>query len=109
MNKKSFLVYFDWEEPFSELSKEQLGELFMYMIKYAKTAEEPQIDNPAVRIIFSFVKNAIDRDRAAYEERCQKNAENRQKGINKKKEAGNSAPKDPRNMNFNELIETLQR
>ena len=34
--KKSFLMYFDWEAPFDCLDDESLGELFRGIFKYAK-------------------------------------------------------------------------
>lgn len=78
--KKSFLIYFDWEAPFDCLDNESLGELFRGIMKYAKNKTEPEFDDPTLSIIFSFVKTAIDRDKLAYEERCRKNAENAKKG-----------------------------
>ncbi len=107
MNKKSFLVYFDWEEPFSQLSKEELGELFMAMMKYARNQEEPQIESLSSKIIFSFVKNALDRDRAAYKEKCKKNSENRQKGS--KKNENNKKTLIYPSMSCEELLQTLNK
>ena len=85
-DKKSFLVYFDWEEPFSCLDNAELGELFRAMVKYAKNEEEPEFENKTLYLVFTFIKNAIDRDKAAYEEKCKKNAENGRKGGKKKEE-----------------------
>ncbi len=101
--KKSFLVYFDWEAPFDCLNDTELGELFRAMLKYAKNEEEPEFDNQSLCLVFSFVKNAIDRDKAAYEERCKKNAENGKKGG--KKTAENVNP----DLDFSSLLETIGR
>lgn len=70
--KKSFLMYFDWEAPFDCLDDESLGELFRGIFKYAKNNEEPNFADPTLYIIFSFVKTSLDRDRLAYEEKCRK-------------------------------------
>lgn len=107
MNKKSFLVYFDWEEPFSQLSNEELGELFMAMIKYARTQEEPEIERLSSKIIFSFIKTALDRDRAAYKEKCKQNSENRKKA--KQENNKNKKPSIYPSMSCEELLQTLNR
>ena len=99
--KKSFLVYFDWEEPFSCLDDAELGELFRAMVKYAKSEEEPEFENKTLYLVFTFIKNAIDRDKAAYEEKCKKNAENGRKGGKKKDEKLNP------NLDFTGLLGTL--
>ena len=99
--KKSFLVYFDWEEPFSCLDDAELGELFRAMVKYAKSEEEPEFKNKTLYLVFTFIKNAIDRDKAAYEEKCKKNAENGRKGGKKKDEKLNP------NLDFTGLLGTL--
>ena len=101
-DKKSFLVYFDWEEPFRCLDNAELGELFRAMVKYAKNEEEPEFENKTLYLVFTFIKNAIDRDKAAYEEKCKKNAENGRKGGKKKDEKLNP------NLDFTGLLGTLQ-
>ena len=101
-DKKSFLVYFDWEEPFICLDNAELGELFRAMVKYAKNEEEPEFENKTLYLVFTFIKNAIDRDKAAYEEKCKKNAENGRKGGKKKDEKLNP------NLDFTGLLGTLQ-
>ena len=85
MTKKSFLVYFDWEAPLQELSNEELGELFRAMFIYAKYGELIDFEHRSLKLVFGFVKSAIDRDKASYEERCRKNAENGAKGGKKAK------------------------
>lgn len=101
--KKSFLVYFDWEEPFGCMTDEELGMIFRAMLRFAKNGELPEFENKTLYMVFSFVKNAIERDMAAYEEKCRKNAENGKKGGKKKAEA--ELPP----LNFNDLIDTLHK
>ena len=100
-DKKSFLIYFDWEQPFDCLDDEALGELFRAMMKYAKNGEAPDFNDKTLYIVFSFVKNAIDRDISAYEEKCKKNAENGKKGGKKKEEKVSSE------LDFSSLMKTL--
>ncbi len=103
--KKSFLVYFDWENPFNCLDDESLGKVFRAIMKYAKHGEEPQFTDPTLTIIFSFVKTAIDRDRDAYEEKCRKNSENAKKGASAKAKTSAETPYPPHD--FNSLLKTI--
>ncbi len=102
--KKSFLVYFDWEAPLQELTNEELGELFRAMFIYAKYGELIDFEHRSLKLVFGFIKSAIDRDKAAYEEKCRKNAENASKGGKKKAE---NEQKVGANLNFKELLETV--
>ena len=108
-DKKSFLVYFEWEEPFSCLDNAELGELFRAMVKYAKNEEEPEFENKTLYLVFTFIKNAIDRDKAAYEERCKKNAENASKGGKRKAEIYGKNEKYDANLDFSELLEKMNK
>ena len=102
--KKSFLVYFDWEAPLQELTDEELGELFRAMFIYAKYGEQLDFEHRSLKLVFGFIKSAIDRDKTAYAEKCKKNAENGSKGG--KKKAENYKEKGA-NMSYDALLETL--
>ena len=104
INRKSFLVYFDWEAPLQELNNEELGELFRAMFIYAKYGELIDFEHRSLKLVFGFIKSAIDRDKASYEEKCRKNAENGSKGG--KKKAENTKEKGA-NMSYEELVKTL--
>ncbi len=56
------------------------------MFTYAKKGELLDFEHRSLKLVFGFIKSAIDRDRTAYEERCRKNAENANKAEKKKKE-----------------------
>ncbi|MBR4286185.1 MAG: hypothetical protein IKT55_00610 [Clostridia bacterium] len=103
--KKSFLVYFDWAEPFSSIDDRQLGELFRGMIRYAKDQTPPNFNDPVLGIIFAFIKSALDRDRKEYEKKCKINAENAKKGVAKRNGTTevNLPPHD-----FSELLKTVK-
>ena len=103
--KKSFLVYFDWEAPLQELTNEELGELFRAMFIYAKYGELIDFEHRSLKLVFGFIKSAIDRDKTAYEEKCRKNAENASKGG--KKKAENEQKLVGSNMDFKGLLQTV--
>ena len=104
MTKKSFLVYFDWEIPLQELTNEELGELFRAMFIYAKYGEEIELEHRSLKLVFGFIKGAIDRDKASYAEKCRKNAENGSKGGKKKAEKEREVGA---NMDFKTLIKSV--
>ena len=105
MTKKSFLVYFDWEAPLQELTNEELGELFRAMFIYAKYGELIDFEHRSLKLVFGFIKSAIDRDKTAYEEKCRKNAENASKGSKKKPEKEQTLV--GANMDFKDLLQTI--
>ena len=82
--KKSFLIYLDYEEHFNLLTDEQLGQLMRAIIKYEKDREISELD-PALKMAFSFIKTQLDRDRKKYEDKFEKNKENGSKGGRPKK------------------------
>ena len=98
------MVYFDWEAPLQELSNEELGELFKAMFIYAKYGELIDFEHRSLKLVFGFIKSAIDRDKTSYEEKCKKNAENAGKGGKKKAE---NARERGANMSCEELLKTL--
>lgn len=91
MDKNSFLIYIDYEEQFSLLTDEQLGQLIRAIMKYEKTSEIPKLDG-MLKMAFSFIKTQLDRDREKYEEKCAKNRENAKRGGRPKKQTDNKKP-----------------
>ncbi len=83
--KKSFVMYLDYQQHFELLTDEQLGKLIRAIFAYESTGELPELKDAALKMCFSFVKNQLDRDREAYEARCQANRENGQQGGRPKK------------------------
>lgn len=80
-DKKSFLLYLDYQTHFSVLSDEDLGKLIRAVFVYESERTEPDFSrSPALSISFSFVKSQLDRDREEYEKRCESNQKNGLKG-----------------------------
>ena len=94
--KKSFVIYNDWEEALSFFTDAETGEIFRALFRYAKDGELPEFSHNSLNAVFSFMRSALDRDRKAYEARCQKNRENGSKGGRPKKPNGfEENPKKP--------------
>lgn len=103
---KSFVLYDDYFELIKFLTVKQRGELFTMIFQYAATGEEIKHDDTAVRIVFSTIRMAMDRDREKYIQRCEVNKENGKKGGRPKKSEKNERflekAKKPYNENENE-------
>lgn len=86
-DKKSFLLYGNYETQFKLLSMEERGLLITAIFEYSNDGAVQTPLPPLVELAFSFVKENLDRDRESYLDRCEKNAENGKKGGRPKKNA----------------------
>jgi len=72
------------------------------MFIYAKYGELIEFEHRSLKLVFGFIKSAIERDKASYEDKCRKNAENGSKGGKKKAEKEKGA-----DVSYDKLISTL--
>ena len=77
--KRSFPCYLNYKKPLEQLTDAECGKLLRAMFEYEETGALPDFTG-ALAMAFSFISAQMDRDRAAYEEKCRKNAENGAKG-----------------------------
>lgn len=83
MEKISFLMYLDYEEQFTLLTDEQLGQLMRAIMQYEKTNELPKLEG-IVKMAFSFIKQQLDRDNEKWKEEKKKRSEAGKKGMAKR-------------------------
>jgi hypothetical protein len=79
---KYIKLFLDCREQLKLLSDEERGRVIMALLDYADTGDSSNSSSElsgAERMCFSFISAQIDRDKAAYTERCKKNAENASK------------------------------
>ena len=86
-DKKSFLLYGNYETQFKLLSMEERGLLITAIFEYSNNGAVQTPLSPLVELAFSFVKENLDRDHENYLDRCEKNSENGKKGGRPKKNA----------------------
>jgi hypothetical protein len=79
----SFIIYTSYLKIFEQLTDAQLGQLTRHMLSFAKTGEEPNIEDPIVKLSFAFIKDDMERNKRKYEEKCERNRENIRKRWNK--------------------------
>ena len=84
MRKNSFVIYTDCLEQLEVIPDAERGDLFLEVLKYARTGVVPNIDNPFLKALFLGFKNQIDRDCAKYDEVCKKRAEAGRNGGNQR-------------------------
>ena len=83
--KKSFLLYSDYKEIFTELSDKDAGQLIKHILKYVND-ESPVTENPLVKISFIPIKNQLKRDLKEWEEIRGKRSESGKLGGRPKKQ-----------------------
>lgn len=76
--KKSFILYTDMRESVETLTDEDAGKLFKLILAYEGGDEV--LPTGIAGTAFSFIRPTLDRDRRAYERRCEANKENGAKG-----------------------------
>lgn len=70
--KQSFVLYHDIRRPLELLTDEQRGKLFLAILDYSEHGIEPEFEDGATDIAFAFIRNFIDRDAAAWEDKKEK-------------------------------------
>lgn len=80
----SFIIYTSYLKIFEQLTDEQLGQLTRHMLYFAKTGEEPAIEDPLVKLSFAFIKDDMERNQRKYEEKCERLRANARKRWDKK-------------------------
>jgi len=75
--KKAFYLYQDQQEVIEQLTDIQAGKLFKAIYKYANN-EKPEL-SPVLRIVFTPIRQALDRNRENYEKVSQINKANAKK------------------------------
>ena len=74
LTRKSFIMRHEMLEVFEQLSYEDAGRLLMALFEFSIHGVCPDLKFPLNLVIIPMTQ-AIQRDSAAYEERCRKNAE----------------------------------
>ena len=84
--KKSFVMAYDHQALFQQLTDEQAGKLIKAIYAYEIEGTNPTFDDPLLIAFFAGVfKNFLDAHKAQYEKKCKQNAENVAKRWNKSK------------------------
>ena len=74
MAMKYVQLYYTYREVIRKLSDEEKGQLLDAILDYAEFGREPKLEGKA-DVVFPTFAMLIDRDKAAYEEKCRKSRE----------------------------------
>lgn len=80
-DKKSFILYIERKKEIDMLSNEQCGILFKAIFEYVDTGNIPEIEDLAVKLMFSVFKAQINREAEKWKETCRKRSEAGKKGM----------------------------
>ena len=83
--KNSFLLYVNFGKQIRMLSMEERGELITAIFEHEEHGRVEQQLSPRTELVFSFIADTLERDRIAYEKRCEQNRENGKRGGRPKK------------------------
>lgn len=86
MNRKSFVLYTEWEDAFDGQPNDVAGELIKAIFDYVRTEEMPLIDNTVVNAMFSILKPAIDRNIGKYDAAIEQRRDAAKKSAEKRKQ-----------------------
>ena len=88
--KNSFLLYVNFGKQVRMLTMEERGELITAIFDHEEYGHAKGTLSPRVELVFSFIEDALERDRTAYEKRCEQNRENGKRGGRPRKNADES-------------------
>ena len=91
IQKNSFVLYHNFFNQISLLDMQSRGELFTAIFEYETCGVITTELSPVVMMAFSFIKDALDRDKHSYEARCRANSENSKSGGRPKKNSDEQA------------------
>ena len=94
--KKSFVLYDNYFNQISFLDMEQRGELLTAIFELRNYGESKIQLNPVTQVVFSFIKDGLERDMEAYKRRCEANRENGKKGGRPSKKASDFDTQKPK-------------
>ena len=96
-DKKSFILYIERKKEIDMLSNEQCGILFKAIFEYVDTGNIPEIEDLAVKLMFSVFKAQINREAEKWKETCRKRSEAGKRGGAPK--GNKNASKQPKQTN----------
>lgn len=84
MEQISFVFYTEWDEYFTDLSNEEIGEMMRAILNYKKTGEVPSFSDRSLKFVFNLIKNQLDRDAEKWEETKNKRSDAGKRGASKR-------------------------
>lgn len=92
MAKDNFLFHEQYMTIMKELTDSEFRQLVCAMSLYSANGTEPAFEDRAMRIAWTAIKERLQADTEAYEEKCRMNRQNGEKGGRPKNQTGSKKP-----------------
>lgn len=79
MGKNSFIFYDNWKTFFRSVSKEQAGEMILFLLESRETQAPDLPDDPVIRPACEFMHSQMELDGKKYDARCEQASKNARK------------------------------
>ncbi len=76
----TFLLYHNYKAKLDKLTDAELREIINAIFDYEMTGNEPAFSTLALEMLWSFIRDNLDRDKEKYRKTCEKNKKNGEKG-----------------------------
>lgn len=94
--KKGFIVHENAYEQVGLLGDAECGRVFRSLFEYHREGKQPEGFTPLMQAVFIGLRQAMDMDAEAYQERCEQNRINGQKGGRPRKDAPEKTEEKPK-------------
>lgn len=102
--KKGFKLYNNYIEQFEKLDDRSAGQLIKAIFAYVNGKELPEISDIGADMAFSFICSQLDRDKIAYDEKCEINRRNSKLGGRPKKTENQTVQEKPNGFQKNRSV-----
>ena len=102
--KKSFILYNSYEAQFEKLDDRAAGQLIKALFRYINDGEVPVLEDAGADMAFSFICSQIERDKDAYEIKCEKNRRNGSLGGRPRKQENQTVSEKPNGFQNNQTV-----
>ena len=74
--RSGIMIYFDILPQLDMFSNDEAGQIFKAMLNYAHYGEVPEFQDRAMKTLWISLKDKLDRDNKAFQDRCEQNRRN---------------------------------
>lgn len=106
--KTSFVVHCDWIDSMENLPADQFKALIQGMSKFTKTGLTPELKDPTVKALFSFIGKTLKEDRDKYIRKCKVKSEKKSEDWDKHNKEEKVVTKNESCNNNTKVVTTIE-
>lgn len=103
MNKKSFIIYMNYEDKLAPLTDEEVGKILRATFYYLRTNSIPKNLSEKLKYVFNFIKVDLDDNNKKYQAKVDRLRENAKSSKSKRKAANRNENKQTESVNDNTI------